>query len=927
MKTKFNIRALGALIAAVVCGAGVSAADAAGFYAQQGKIYDASGQQVPIRGISHYGFNANILQPQYLWSMGWKEQIAQIKALGFNAVRLPYVPDTLYVTTPVDQLSYVDPGKNPELIGKTPLQVMDMWMAEADRQGLYVMLDFHSVSNDRQYQTWFVDNSADFGLIYNSSAYTVDNWIRDLKFVAARYANLPHFFAIDIYNEPNGVVRWSTGDANMTQTKNYWKDAAEKAAAGVLAANPNLMIFVQGINGNWDGVENTSIPMNYGEDFQPQRYQPLNIAADKLVLSPHTYGPDVYVKSTFSASNFPANLAADWETLFGQFYPEHPVVPGEWGGRYGVGGDPRDVTWQNAFVDYMLGKGMRDSFYWCYTPNSGDTGGILDDNLQVRTDKMALLQKLWGTSGTSAASIALSSSAYTVSQSAGSVNLSVNRSGGTGAVSVSYATAGGTAVSGTDFTAKSGTLSWAAGDTAAKTISVPISNATPFTGSKTFTISLSSVSSGASLATPNIAAVTINGSAVAAAPGTLALAASSYTVAQNGGSLTVSVARSGGSGGAVSVHYATSNGSAVAGSDYTATSGTLNWASGDASGKSFSIAISNATPFTGSKTFAITLSSAAGGASLGTASATATINGSGSSTSTTTTYTQPYIAGFSPASGPVGTVIAVSGNGFTGLSGVKVGSTAATFQVVGDTQLKITVPSGATSGQLALSNPKYAAWSGSAFTVTSSTSSTGSTATSSPGTLAFSSSTYTASQSSGMATVSVARGTGTSGAVSIKYATVNGTAVAGTDYTATSGTLNWAAGDATAKTISVPLSTSKAFSGSKTFSLKLSTVSGGATIGTPATASVTVNGAAANYSQPYIATFSPTSGPAGTVVTLNGNGYAGLSRVTIGSSSASFQIVSDKQLRVTIPAGASTGQIALFNPKYAAWTPTAFVVK
>jgi len=133
--------------------AATPAIPASGYYAHGGRIYDPAGHEVQVRGISHYGFNADILQPQYLWSMGWKEQIAQIKALGFNAVRLPFVPDTLYVTTPVDQLSYVDPGKNPELPGKTPLQVMDLWMAEANRQGLYVMLDFHSVSNDRQYPT------------------------------------------------------------------------------------------------------------------------------------------------------------------------------------------------------------------------------------------------------------------------------------------------------------------------------------------------------------------------------------------------------------------------------------------------------------------------------------------------------------------------------------------------------------------------------------------------------------------------------------------------------------------------------------------------------------------------------------------------------------------------------------------------------
>jgi aryl-phospho-beta-D-glucosidase BglC (GH1 family) len=371
---------------------------AVGYTAQNGKIYDAGGNEVQLRGISHYGFNSMILQPQFLWAMGWKEQLAQIKSLGFNAVRVPFVPDTLYNTTPVDRLSYVDAGRNPELIGKTPLEALDLWMAEAERLGLYMLLDFHSVSKQRQYPTWFVSNPADFGLIYNGQAYTADHWRRDLVFVARRYAHLQHFFAIDVYNEPNGPVRWSTGDPNMLDPRNHWKAATESAAAAILPANPNLLIFVQGITGNFDGVENTAISMNWGENFQPQAYQPLNIPPGKLVLSPHTYGPDVYVKPTFNAPTFPANLSADWERLFGQFASIYTIVPGEWGGRYRQegAGDQRDVAWQDAFVDYLLSKGIRNSFYWCYTPNSHDTGGILDDSLAVLEDKMTLLRRLWG---------------------------------------------------------------------------------------------------------------------------------------------------------------------------------------------------------------------------------------------------------------------------------------------------------------------------------------------------------------------------------------------------------------------------------------------------------------------------------------------------------------------------------------------------
>jgi endoglucanase len=383
---------------------------AAGYFAQGGKIYDPYGQELVVRGISHFGFSGTILQPQYLWQMGWKEQIAQIKALGFNAVRVPYSPATLYTTTPVNQLGYLDPNKNADLIGKTPLQVLDLWMAEADRQGLYVMLDMHSVVKSRLYPTWFVDNPADFPLVWNGKAYTPDDWRRDLVFVAKRYARLPHFFAIDLYNEPNGKVRWAAGDKNMTNPAYYWKPAAESAAAAVLAANPNLLIFVQGINGNWDGIEISNIPMNYGEDLQPQAYQPLAIPASKLVLSPHTYGPDVYVKSSFSAANFPANLAPQWELLFGKLSPKHPVIIGEWGGRYGTA-SPKDVAWQNALVDYLITKGIRSSFYWSYTPNSGDTGGILDDALNVRQDKMLLLRRLW------AATVPVSSATATTTTS------------------------------------------------------------------------------------------------------------------------------------------------------------------------------------------------------------------------------------------------------------------------------------------------------------------------------------------------------------------------------------------------------------------------------------------------------------------------------------------------------------------------------
>ncbi len=74
--------------------------------------------------------------------------------------------------------------------------------------------------------------------------------------------------------------------------------------------------------------------------------------------------------------------------------------------------------------------------------------------------------------------------------------------------------------------------------------------------------------------------------------------------------------------------------------------------------------------------------------------------------------------------------------------------------------------------------------------------------------------------------------------VTVNYATANGTATAGSDYTATSGTLSFAAGE-TSKTIAVSVLGDKIAESSETFSLALSSP-GGATLGSAASATATI---------------------------------------------------------------------------------------
>ena len=66
-------------MALLLSGIGANAL-AAGYYAQAGKVYDVGGQEIQIRGINHFGFNTDILLPQLLWTMGWKEQIESCRS-------------------------------------------------------------------------------------------------------------------------------------------------------------------------------------------------------------------------------------------------------------------------------------------------------------------------------------------------------------------------------------------------------------------------------------------------------------------------------------------------------------------------------------------------------------------------------------------------------------------------------------------------------------------------------------------------------------------------------------------------------------------------------------------------------------------------------------------------------------------------------
>lgn len=108
-----------------------------------------------------------------------------------------------------------------------------------------------------------------------------------------------------------------------------------------------------------------------------------------------------------------------------------------------------------------------------------------------------------------------------------------------------------------------------------------------------------------------------------------------------------------------------------------------------------------------------------------------------------------------------------------------------------------------------------------------------------PGQLQFSSSAYSVSESGGSVTVTVTRTDGSEGTVSAVYIATDGTAESGLDFTATSGTLTFAEGD-TSKNFTVSIIDDAVTEGDETFSISLNSPAGGATLGSPTAATVTI---------------------------------------------------------------------------------------
>ena len=266
-------------------------------------IVDHKGHRVKLAGVNWYGAEEKDFAPAGLSLAPLEQIVNEIRCMGFNVVRLLW-SNELYESNPV--VSEAAVAANPQFQGKHAMDVLDAVVGELAGQGLMIVLDNHMSNAD-----WCCSNT-DGNTLWYTSQYPESRWIADWQGMAARYRNLPQVIAADLRNEPRSNATW--GGSAATD----WHAAAERGGNAVLDANPNLIIFVEGVNYAADltGVRNLPVVLNL---------------PGHLAYEAHDY--PFYHSQLTSEAQLDQQLNQSWGYIL---TPDQPYTAPVWVGEFGT---------------------------------------------------------------------------------------------------------------------------------------------------------------------------------------------------------------------------------------------------------------------------------------------------------------------------------------------------------------------------------------------------------------------------------------------------------------------------------------------------------------------------------------------------------------------------------------------------------------
>jgi len=294
---------ISASFALIVCACAAAAAPVFPLHTSGRFIVDSNGNRVRLNGVNWYGAESEDFVVAGLEIATLSSIVQQIKSMGFNVVRLPW-SNQLYESNPV--VGNYALTANPGMEGENALTILDQVIAALTNAGIMVILDNHN--SDAEWCCGATDGNA---LWYNAQ-YPQAKWIADWQGMVQRYESNPLVIGADLRNEPRAPATWGGDRAND------WHAAAQLGGNAVLKANPNLLVFVEGVNYALDLTGAKALPIR------------LNVL-NRLVYSAHDYGFDYSGSSSATGySLYTSHVNTQWGYLMTGLDPK-PVWIGEFG--------------------------------------------------------------------------------------------------------------------------------------------------------------------------------------------------------------------------------------------------------------------------------------------------------------------------------------------------------------------------------------------------------------------------------------------------------------------------------------------------------------------------------------------------------------------------------------------------------------------
>ncbi|MFE0730273.1 glycoside hydrolase family 5 protein [Streptomyces antibioticus] len=310
----------------------------------------------------HAGQNANGI-PLGLDRAPLSRLLADFRELGVNSIRLPFSNEMIRATAPVPDTAVT---ANPQLRGKTPLQIFDAVVSALTGSGFAVILNNHT--NTTRWCCGIDGNER-----WNSSQ-TTQRWSDDWVFMARRYASDPRVVGADLYNEVRRDIfddpNWGLGDAHD------WYAAAKLAADRILTeANPDLLVVIEGIN--WTGLPVDGFPHERPTLAPARTLSHTLLRSNKLVYSAHFYGytgPRHSGATGIGETHDPRYQDLSREQLFQTLTDQAFFVTAEgrhytapvWISEFGTGANETGAaarTWFGNITDYFADRDA-DFAYW-----------------------------------------------------------------------------------------------------------------------------------------------------------------------------------------------------------------------------------------------------------------------------------------------------------------------------------------------------------------------------------------------------------------------------------------------------------------------------------------------------------------------------------------------------------------------------------